>query len=180
MPIVTADIKIRLSIKTGSAGNTAAQPDPNASLGKYISTTDLVDNSANNLFDNISGDENALGIADYRAVFIYNSHGTLTLIGPKVWFSADVAGGAVLDMGLDTTAASAVGASAAQALQVATETDAPVGVTFSRPTTKSAGLSLGDIPPGQCRAIWIKRTAQNTAALNNDGGTISVEGDTAA
>jgi hypothetical protein len=56
-----------------------------------------------------------------------------------------------------------------------------VGVgTFSSPTTKGTGLALGDIAAGSCRAIWIKRTAANSAALNNDGVTIRIEGDTAA
>ena len=39
MAIVTGDILWKLSIKTGSAGNSLAQTDPNASLGKYISTS---------------------------------------------------------------------------------------------------------------------------------------------
>jgi hypothetical protein len=181
MPIVSSDIKIRLSIKTGSAGNSAAQPDPNASLGKYISTTDLVDNTLNNLFDNISGDENAASTVDYRCVFVYNSHATLTLFSPKVWFVSQVAGGADMDMALDSTAASDVASSAAQALSVANETTAPAGpLTFSNPTSKAAGLSIGDLTPGQVKGIWIRRTATNSAALNSDGGQIRVEGDTGA
>jgi hypothetical protein len=39
---------------------------------------------------------------------------------------------------------------------------------------------LGDIPAGQCKAIWVRRTAANSAALDVDGAVIRVEGDSAA
>jgi hypothetical protein len=181
VPIATTDLHLRLSIKTGTAGNQAAQPDPNQSLGKYISTTDMVDATLNNLFDDITGDENAAGTVDYRCIFIYNAHATLTLLSAIVWLSAEVAGGANAAIAVDNVAASAIGATAAQADQIATEITAPTAVSaFSSPTTKAAGLALGNIGPGQCRAIWVRRTATNSAALNNDGVTVRVEGDTTA
>lgn len=181
MPITTADLLLKLSITTGTAGNQAAQPNPNLSLGKYISTTQIVDNTLNNLFDDISGDENAAGTVDYRCIFIHNNHATLTLIAPVAWLAAEVAGGANAAIAIDNIAASAVGSAAAQAAQIANETTAPTGVgAFSSPTTKAAGLALGDIGPGQVRAIWVRRTATNSAAINNDGVTIQVTGDTTA
>jgi hypothetical protein len=181
VPIATTDLLLKLSITTGTAGNAAAQPNPNASLGKYISTTQIVDNTLNNLFDDITGDENAAGTVDYRCIFIHNAHATLTLLAPVVWLSAEVAGGANTAIAVDNIAASAVGATAAQAAVIANETTAPTGVgAFSSPTTKGTGLVLGDLPPGQCRAIWVRRTATNSAAVNNDGATIRVEGDTIA
>jgi len=87
MPITSSDIKLRLSVTTGSAGGSTAQGDPNASLGKYISTTDISGTPLNNLFDNVSGDENSIGTTDYRCVFIYNSHASLAYQSPKVWLS---------------------------------------------------------------------------------------------
>jgi hypothetical protein len=181
VPIATTDLHLRLSIKTGTAGNQAAQPDPNQSLGKYISTTDMVDATLNNLFDDISGDENAASTVDYRCIFIYNAHATLTLLSAVVWLSAEVAGGANAAIAVDNVAASVIGATAAQADQIVNETTAPSAVSaFSSPTTKAAGLALGNIAPGQCRAIWVRRTATNSAALNNDGVTVRVEGDTTA
>jgi len=180
MAIVAGDILYKLSILTGSAGNSAAQPDPNASLGKYISTTQLSGTPLNNLFDNVSGDENAASEAEYRLIFIHNAHATLTLLSPVVWISAETAGGAVLAISVDTTAASAIGSASAQAKQVVDENTAPSSQTFSAPTTKGTGLALSDIPAGQCKGVWVRRTAANTAALDNDGGTLRVEGDTAA
>ena len=180
MPITSTDILFKLAVTTGSAGNSTTQPTPNNSLGKYISTTQLADATLNALFDDITGDENAASTVDYRCVFIHNAHATLTLIGPMLWVSAEVAGGASVAIGLDTTAASAVGASSAQALTIANELTAPSGVTFTTPTTKSGGLSVGDLGPGQVKAFWVKRTAANSAALSNDGATFNVEGDTLA
>ncbi len=180
MSIASSDLKYKLSITSGSAGNSATQPDPNASLGKYISTTEITDATLNNLFDDISGDENAASTVDYRCLFIHNSHGSLTLTSPKVWISAEVSGGAAIAIGIDTTAQSLIGSASAQALTVANETTAPVGVSFSSPTSKAAGLSLGDLPAGRCRAVWVRRTSSNTSPVDADGATLSVSGDTSA
>lgn len=180
MAILEADILFKLSIKTGSAGNSLAQADVNESLGKYISTTQLTSAVLANLFDTISGDENTASDVEYRCLFIHNAHATLTHISPVVWLSADVAGGATFAVGVDPTAASLIGASAAQAVEVANENTAPAGVVFSAPTTKATGLSLGSIGPGQCKAIWFKRSAANTGAVAVDGATFRVEGDTEA
>src|SRR4051812_30836049 len=122
MPIASSDLLVKLSIKTGAAGNSGAQADPNQSLGKYISTTQLTDNTLNNLFDNISGDENAASTVDYRCIFLHNNHATLTLQGTKVWLSAEVAGGANAAIAIDNVAASAIGSASAQADNIATET----------------------------------------------------------
>jgi hypothetical protein len=170
----------KYSTTTGSAGNTTAQGNPNNALGKYISTTQWTGGTLNDLFDDITGDENANSIVDYRCIFLHNNHGSLTLLSPKLWIASEVSGGANIALGVDTTAASVIGASSAQGLTIADETTAPSGVSFSSPTTKSAGLSLGDIPAGQCKAFWFRRTATNSAALNNDGVTVQIEGDTSA
>lgn len=180
MPIASGDILWKLSVKTGSAGNSTAQGDPNAALGKYISTSAWAGGVVHDLFDRITGDENAASEAEYRCVFLHNSHATLAWQDVKVWISAETGGGAVIAIGVDTTAASAIGSASAQALEVADENTAPAGVSFSAPTTKGTGISVGNISAGQCRAIWIRRTAANTVAVDNDGGTLSAEGDTAA
>jgi len=113
---------------------------------------------------------------DYRCIFLHNNHGSLTLLSPVLWIASEVAGGANIALGVDTTPASSIGSASAQALTIANTLTAPAGVTFSSPTNKGTGLSLGDIPAGQCKAFWFKRTATNSSALNNDGVTIQVEG----
>lgn len=180
MPIETSDILWRLSTKAGSAGNSQTQGNPNNSLGKYVSTTGWPHETLNGLFDDISGDENAGEAVDYRCVFIGNAHSTLTLLAPVVWVVSQAAGGASVAIGVDTTAASAIGAASAQALEIAGESAAPAGVSFSTPTSKGAGLALGDLAPGQVRAVWVRRTAADTSAVNDDDFYIQVEGDTGA
>lgn len=180
MPIVTSDIKVKLSVKTGSAGNSTAQGNVNNSLGKYASTTELVDNTLNNLYDDISGAENAASTVDYRCVFIHNSHGSLTAQSSLIWIQSEVAGGASIAIGLDPAGASPIGQSSAQAEEIANETTAPTGVTFSTPTNSGTGLSLGNLQAGYCYAVWVRRTAANSSALNNDGATLRFQCDTAS
>ena len=143
MAITATDILFKLSIKTGTAGNQNAQSDVNASLGKYISTTQITDATLNNLFDDVSGDENAASDVEYRCIFVHNAHATLTWQSVVVWLSAEVSGGANAAIAVDDVAASAIGSSSAQADEVANESTAPTGEAFSSPTTKATGLSIG-------------------------------------
>jgi len=180
MSIVATDILFKYSVKTGSAGNTLPQADKNQSLGKYVSTTTAAAGT-NGLFDDVSGDENAASTVDYRCLFVLNNHATLDLVNAVVYMSAEVSGGTSISIATDNAAVSVKGASAAQADLIATELVAPTVVSaFSSPTTKAAGLALGTIPAGSVKAFWVKRTAANTVALNADGVTFAVAGDTAA
>lgn len=179
MAIAASDIKVKLSIKTGSAGNSLAQSDPDASLGKYISTTE-VGTSLHDLFDAVSGTENAASDVEYRCVFIHNDHGSLTAESVSVYIDSETAGGASIALAVDGTAASAIGSASAQADEVADESTAPSGESFSSPTTDGTGISVGDIAAGECRAIWIRRTAADTAAIDADGFTLGIAWDTAA
>lgn len=177
MPIVSSDIQLYLTVKTGSAGDTTAQADPNQSLGKYKSTTAL-GTGANALFDDVSGAENAANTVDYRAVAVLNNHATLTLQNAVVYLSAEVSGGANCALAVDNVAPSAKGSSSAQGDSIANETTAPTAVgSFSSPTTAGTGLALGNIAPGQVKLFWVRRTATNSAA-QSDGVTLGVSGDT--
>jgi hypothetical protein len=180
MAIANTDILLMLSTTAGAAGDSTAQANPNNSLGKYVSTTAL-GTAANGMFDDISGAENAASTIDYRCIFVKNAHATLTMLSAVAYISAEVAGGAAIALAVDSTAASAKGASPAQALTIANETTAPAGpLTFSSPTTVATGIALGDIPAGSVRAVWVRRTAANTAAVDADGFTIGIGCDSAA
>lgn len=180
MSISSSDLLFKLSVTTGSAGDSTAQADPNASLGKYISTTQITDATLNNLFDNVSGDENYASDVEYRCFFIHNNHASLTLQSAVAWIYSEVSGGASVAIGLDPAGVTIKSSSSAQAATIANESSAPAGVSFSSPTSKGTGLSIGNIAAGYCQAIWIRRTAANTVAVDSDGATIRVEGDSAA
>lgn len=178
--IVAADIIFRGSTVAGAAGNANAFGGADTSLGKYITNNNLADATIHSLFDEATGAENSASTVEYQCVFVYNSNGANSYQNVVIWVSGDPAGGANVAIGVDTTAASALGAAPAQALQIANKTTAPAAVTFSTPTTFGTGLSLGSIPSGQVKAFWIRRSLTNSAAINNDGITVSIQGDTAA
>lgn len=181
MAILTTDILTKLSILTGTAGNSLAQASAAASIGKYISTTAWTGGTLHDLFDRVTGNQALVGDNSYRCIFIHNAHATLTYYTCVVWLSAEVTGGSSISIGVDTVAASAIGGSSAQALIVATNKTAPVGVSFTSPIIKGDGIAVGDIPAGYCKAIWIKRTtAAETAAKTEDGCTLTISGDTEA
>lgn len=175
--IVAGDLLWKYSV-SAAAGNTTASA-ASTSLGDQISTTQWTGGSLNDLFDNISGAENAASTVDYRCVFIHNSNAANTLENPTVYLSAETAGGASITIAIDNIAASAIGSASAQAAAIGTETTAPSGVgAFSAPTTAGTGLALSNLAVGNCRGVWVKRTAANTAALTGDGVTLAVTGDT--
>ncbi|WP_426566370.1 hypothetical protein ACPPVT_07440 [Angustibacter sp. McL0619] len=178
--ITTGEILFKYSVKTGSAGNSTAGTAA-GSLGTYMSTTAWTGGSANDLFDDISGAENAASTVDYRCIFVHNSNAANPLQNAVAYLSAEVSGGAGIAIAVDSTAESIISSSSAQALTGTSET-APggsvTGLTYSSPTTAGTGIALGTIPAGHCRAIWIRRTAANSAALSADGVTLAVTGDT--
>lgn len=168
MPIVAGDIEFRLS---GGVANA----DGNASLGGVISS-EVVSAALNALFDRVTGAEAAAGDIEYRCLYVRNTHGTLTLYAATVWISTNTPStDTVLAIGLGTAAI------AATEQTIATEADAPVAVSFSAPASYAAGLLIGDLAPGEYKAIWLRRTVgAGAAAYSNDGATLSVQGDTAA
>jgi hypothetical protein len=178
MAITATDILFKFSV-AAAAGDTTAGTAA-GSLGDQISTTQIIDATLHNLFDQITGDENAASDVEYRCIFVHNNHGSLTWENVVVWLSAEVAGGASAAISVDTTGVTPKGQASAQAKTVADESTAPATQTFSSPTTKATGLAIGNIPAGSVQAIWVRRSATNSAAVNNDGVTIRCEGDTAA
>ena len=168
MPIISTDIVYRLS---GGASNT----DVNASLGGAKSSTN-VGTGLHNLFDVVGSAEAATGDTEYRCVYVHNNHGTLTMQSAKIWISSNTPS-------TDTSVEIALGSSAVNGTEtsVANENTAPSGPTFSAPASEGAALSIGDIPAGEHKAVWIKRIVNTgAAAYNSDGATITVSCDTAA
>lgn len=169
MPITATDIEFHLS---GGASNS----DPDAALGGAISSTEITDATIANLFDNVSGAEAAAGDTEYRCFYILNNHGSLTLQGAEVWIETNTPSG-------DTSAEIGLGSSAVNGTEqtVADESTAPTSVTFSTAAGQGNALSIGDIPAGEHKAVWVRRTVgSGAAAYNSDSVVIRVQGDTAA
>ena len=180
MPIVTAELLWKYSVNTGP-GDSTAQPNPNDSIGGFMSSTQWTGGTLHDLFDVITGDENAASESEYRCVFVHNTNASLALTNAKVWLAAETAGGADIALALDGTGPVSATSASAQAERVANENTAPAGETFTSPTTKAAStLSIASLGAGQCVGVWIRRTATNSAAMNEDGFTVRIEGDTSA
>lgn len=168
MAILSTDIDFFLS---GGAANS----DPDASLGGAISSTEMTAN-LHNLFDQVSSAESTAGDTEYRCFYVKNSHGSLTLQSSKVWIQSNTpSAGTAVRIALGTSAVNGTEQT------IVDESTAPTGVTWSTAVDEANGLSIGDIPAGQHKAIWVERVVSAAAgAYNDDQATIRVKGDTAA
>lgn len=163
--IAAGDIHYRLS---GGASNA----DPTASRGGAMSTTT---DAGATLFEDIDGPTAAAGHTDYRAVYIQNAHGSLTYQAVKVWVSTDTPSATTdADIALATEAVNT-----AIVQTISPDTSAPSGVTFANTAIDYAtGLSIGDIPNGQFKGVWVKRVINAGTTAVADSFTITCQGDT--
>lgn len=186
--IVASDILFKLSAPGASAGNVATGTAGN-SWGKYISTTQLSATPLDNLFTDITGAQNAASQVDYACVFIHNNTASgNSMLNAVAWLpsASFVAGGANIAMAADPAGATAIGSTAVQAAVITASTNAPTGVSGWVSPVSSApvgpsytnGVVLGTVAPGFCYAVWIRRSATNSAPVNNDGFAIQVQFDT--
>lgn len=160
MSIQSTDFVLRLS---GGAANT----DPAASLGGDKSST-VASASVNGLFDAVSAAEAAAGDVEYRCVYVHNASASDTMTNLVAYVQADTSSA-------QTALAIGVGASAVNGVEtaVANESTAPGGVTFSAPTDAGSGVALGNLAPGQHRALWLRWTVTAGAgATANDAATL--------
>ena len=176
--IVAGDILVKFTTTAGAAGNSTVNTTVGTFLGKYASSSNWAGGGTNDLFPDITGAQNAASQVDYAGLAVHNSNAANAYQNAVAYISSEVAGGASIALGADTTAASAVGSATAQLLTIANSTTAPAGVTFTSPTTAASGVALGSIPTGNVKGLWVRRTAANTAALSNDGFTLGLSGDT--
>lgn len=160
MPVTSADIKYRLS---GGASNSS----PIASLGGAKSSTAVTGAS---LFDSVGGAEAAAGDTEYRCIYVHNDSAT-QMANAVLWLTANTPSGSTdINIGLGTSAINGTEQT------VGSENTAPTGVTFTISATKAAGLALGTIPPGQHRAVWLRRIVVGGApAAATDTANIRVE-----
>lgn len=144
MPIESSDIQLRRAGATGLGGAISADAAPS--------------------FNEVLPDESIIGSTKYRCLYVLNNHASLTLTGAKIWLSGNTPSPS-------TDIAIGIGSSAIGAIEqsIADETIAPVGVTFSAAASEAAALTLGDLTPGQSRAVWERRVvAAGAAALSQD------------
>lgn len=168
MAVTANDIKFFLS---GGASN----DDPDAALGGVISTTEVVDDNLNNLFDDVTGAEHAAGDTNYRCIYVKNNSASIAY-NVKLYIDTNTpAADDTINIGKDLNGLNAT------ADTIANEDTAPdPAVTFSTADGYANAIDLGDIPAGQVYAFWVKRivSAGSTAQANNSA-ILKVSVDTA-
>lgn len=171
MAVVSSDIKYYLS---GGAANT----DPDAALGGKVSTTEVVFSpDLNNLFDDVTADQALAGAVEYRCLYVFNGHATDGLSSGKMWISANTpSAGTEIAIGLDP-AGVGDGDTTGEAATIADEETAPVGVTFSSPSTEGASLAIAAMAAQEGFALWVRRTVTtDTEAASDDPFTLTFKG----
>ena len=157
MPIQPAEMQFR---RAGASG-----------LGGAKSAT-AVDPAA--LFPLVSNAEHASGITRYRCFYVNNGNASLTLDSALAWLKANTPYSAtVMSLGLGTSGVGGVEQT------IATETTAPVGVAFVAAATAGAGIALGNLAPGQHRALWARLVVSPGPAPSNqiaDSAIVQVDG----
>ena len=184
MPIVSSDIQFFLAAPGASSGSSATSTVYN-SLGKYVSTTQISNTALNNLFPDLTGAQNAASQVDYQCVFILNNTASGdTALNGIAWLplSGFVAGAANIALAVDTTGATLRSTSSVQAGTIANALTSPgtVGSYVGPSSTSAGGLSVANLAPNNVLAVWIRRTATNSAPLNNDGFVLEYDFDTMA
>lgn len=172
--IVPTDVLFKLSAPNANAGNTVAGY-PGTSWGGWLSTSLLPSAALDNIFNDITGAANAAGQVDYACLFIQNNTASgNTMLGTVAWLpQAMITGvGSTIAMAADPMGITAINSVNPQAVTIASNLVAPVGVSpYVVPTTITPtapnyvnGLQLGNIAPTQCVAVWFQRTALDSAS----------------
>ena len=160
MAIITANFVTRLS---GGAANATG----NASLGG-VKSANAMSATVDLLFDQTSAAEALAGDIEYRCVYLHNANAADTMTNAVVFIGANTPlTSTTLDIGVGSAAVNGTEQT------ILDETVAPLSVTFSAPSTAATGLALGNIPFGQHKAIWLRRTVTAASGSSaNDTWTI--------
>lgn len=168
MPVAPSDLIIKGSSPSAVSGNSLVNGGPGTNLGGFCTAGAIADSTLDNLFIDVTGIENAAGNNDYQCYFLHNNHATLDLSQGYLYVATDVSGGTIDAVGLEPIGISQVGVSTPQAQIIANKNTPPVGVIFTIATVPNQGLVIPTLPHGYCLGIWVRRTATNGPAVNND------------
>lgn len=154
----------------------AANADVDLSLGGAKSSVEIVDNTLNNLFDDVSGAEHTAGETNYRCIFVKNSNAADTAYSSKLYIETNTPGAeSTVTIGLD------LAGQGDTADTVADESTAPdPAVTFVTADSYANAIDLGNLAAGVSYPIWIKRViSAGSTPQANDNVVLKVSVDTA-
>lgn len=127
----------------------------------------------NGLFEDVSLTDARLGEIQYRCVYLANTHLANALYGVYFEGDAQTPSGALMDWAADA-AGIGDGVTTGVAAVVESITTEPV----PPPDWSSDRLTIGTLGPGQCCAVWIRRTvpAKGVLAKPDDVWTYRIGG----
>lgn len=153
------------------------------SLGSTINANTIPDNTANNIFDDVTGDESTSGRVEYRCIACKDTHASADMLNAKVYISGYVRAAANYDVISFALQKPTGGTNPVQT--IASETAAPTASLFTVATgstvswtaegAPSSTLTYGTVTAGQWMGIWIMRSVPASAvAYSNRAVTITV------
>lgn len=161
------------STASGSAGNSTGS-SRSQSHGKYISTTQITNNSGQNLFNNVTSGDNTNLTEYYKCIFLsYDGAGAFASADSLQISISGASGGVDFYLGKDPLGPTSKSSSSAQSVVVTNQTTAPTGVTFTKPTVPSP-ITIATIPDQNVHALWVRLTPLNVGAASGDNATISI------
>ena len=154
MAITAADINLHL---TGGSSNS----NVNASLGGNVSTVKVTVSGLHNLFRRITESELSSGVTIYRCIALKNDHSTESAKNPFFYLVSDTT--SIDDLTLYSISQAAKNSAETA---IANEFTAPTGsnINFIQGMTRTTGLDLPDLGPGEYINIWIKVAVEPGAA----------------
>lgn len=178
MAIIATDLKYFKSATSSSTGNTNGRTID--SLGGAITTTELISGTLHDLFDSVSSSEAANGRVEYRCIYLKNDNATQTLYDAITWINTAAAGtNTTIEIAPDPAADDQT-----PAIILADEVDSTDQLTtitnWTTAPSAASSVSIGDVPSGRAKAIWIRRSITAGQAAITDSCSISFLGDTNA
>lgn len=174
--ITSSDVKWYLSTPLSAPGYSGPS-SAGASLGGYMSTTQISTTPLNDLFPDITGPENAAGQVDYQCLFLMNATASgNTMRGVTIWLQPlppEAIVATSIAVAVDPVGNVLYNSTDIQAAIISSPTTEPAEVMeWFGPTEHfylaDVNLTLPDIPPNYCTALWLQRTALNSVAITGD------------
>jgi len=182
LPITSADLLFKYT-------GTGSETNPEQSLGGTLNPNTIPSGVAQNIFDNVTGDEASTGEDYYRAIGIHNTLTTHIWMNTKMWITGYVRAATNYDtifFGTERPAGT-IGTPDGTIQTIADEFTAPVGITWTAEGSPSNTINvsgkdyINSIGPDDWAGIWLYRSVPpGAAAFSNRSCTIKVEGETSA
>ena len=171
--------------------DTGSTTDTTTSLGETINANTIPSDTANNFFDDVTGDESTAGDIEYRCFAFKNTSDTYDYINCKAWITGCVRAAA----NKDTIGFALQDPDGGTVQNPADESTGPNSTAFTVPVgggstcswtfedgtddNPSATLTYGTLPFGSFCAIWFRRDVPaGAAAYSNRATTIQWQGET--